>query len=210
LRQVYEDASPSASFADFVAALTVVLQEQWAQREFELREVSCVTRFTRTLVRAGLPNSKRTKELAQKLSRAHNAALAKATHIPPEIATFLGRAASKYQLALVSNFDDAPTARQMLQDAGVADHFDCVMISDEHGWRKPDPRIFADTLRKLEIRPDEALFVGEAPKEDVGGAKDAGMDVAWINPLRLPLPKNVPMPDYDVVSLVALQPFLFD
>jgi HAD superfamily hydrolase (TIGR01509 family) len=210
LRQLYDEADTGLPFPEFVRALDCVLREQWQTRKNDLREVACVTRFTRTLLRAGLTDSSATSNLAEKLSREHNAALVRATIIPREHAMLIERAASRYQLALVSNFDDASTAYALLRDAGIDRQFQCLTISVEHGWRKPDPRIFRDTLAQLSIEPSDALFVGDAVIEDVAGSKRAGMDVAWINPSGAALPVDIPSPDYNVPSLACLEPILLE
>ncbi|MFL6515420.1 MAG: HAD family hydrolase [Chthoniobacterales bacterium] len=210
LKRLYEDANTGIPFAEFVNALDTVLREQWQRREHHLREVACVTRFTRTLVRAGLTDSLSASTLAEKLSREHNAALIRATEISREHANFIERAARKYQLGLVSNFDDASTAYALLRAAGIERHFQCVTISVEQGWRKPDVRIFRDTLAGLGVEASEALFVGDAAVEDVAGAKRAGMDVAWINPSGLAVPPAIPRPDFNMPSLLALERVLLE
>jgi|SRR4051794_22459632 HAD superfamily hydrolase (TIGR01549 family) len=208
LKQLYEGAGTGIPFSKFVSVLDTVLAEQWETRKNDRREVACTTRFTRTLLRAGLTDALAASNLAEKLSHEHNAAVVRATHIPREHAILIEQVASRYKLAVVSNFDDASTAYALLRGAGIEHQFDCVTISVEHGWRKPDPRIFLDTLVRLNVEASDALFVGDAALEDVAGAKGAGMDVAWINSSGLPLPSNIPCPDYNVPSLAALEPIL--
>ena len=82
---------------------------------------------------------------------------------------------------LHSNFDHAETARHILQRDGATGYFERIVISDEHGWRKPHPRIFTDTLATLGVDPQDALFVGDSPDDDIRGASGVGMDVAWVN-----------------------------
>jgi HAD superfamily hydrolase (TIGR01509 family) len=210
VRQLYEKEVRDVPFAHFFSALVNDARERVEERSRDLREVSCRQRFTRTLLRAGLTNSASTRRLAEKLSLAYNSDFAGATQIPPEHARFIARTSAKYRLALVSNFDHGPTARQLLQSGMVAQHFLHIVVSDEHGWCKPDSRIFADTLAALEVDPDDALFVGDSPHDDISGAKRIGMDVAWINPRSNVLPDGIPTPDYTVPAIPFLQPFLFD
>jgi len=40
---------------------------------------------------------------------------------------------------------------------------------------KPHPDIFKYALRKLKVRPEEAMFVGDDVKVDYKGAKNVGM-----------------------------------
>ena len=79
------------------------------------------------------------------------------------------------------------------------------MISEEHGWRKPHPRIFTDTLAALGVEPREALFVGDSPHDDIRGASGVGMDVAWVNARSEPLPEEFPAPQYVVRAIPDLR-----
>ncbi|MGH8637861.1 MAG: GNAT family N-acetyltransferase, partial [Burkholderiales bacterium] len=54
---------------------------------------------------------------------------------------------------------------------------DVVVISGEVGLRKPDPAIFALTMRALRIDPAAAVHVGDDPVLDVVGARNAGLRV---------------------------------
>jgi len=209
LRTVYEQKVPAVPFASFFTALTDVSRELGDARAREKREFSSAYRFTLTLVRAGLPDSPATRRLAEELSLAHMALLAGATEIPPAHASLLRHARERYGVALVSNFDHGPTARRILRRGGVEDHFQCITISEEHGWRKPHPQIFTDTLSALGAEPEEALFVGDSSQEDIVGAKGVGMDMAWVNALNAALPAGIPAPDYTVRAIPELQRILF-
>jgi putative hydrolase of the HAD superfamily len=44
---------------------------------------------------------------------------------------------------------------------------------------KPDRRIFDLALRRLGVRPAEAVFVGDHPEIDIRGAQDADMRAIW-------------------------------
>jgi HAD superfamily hydrolase (TIGR01549 family) len=210
LRMLCEQRVPEVPFARFVTALTDVARELAEARSRQLREVSCIERFTLTLIRVGLADSASTRRLAEELSLAHNALLASATEVPERHARFLGRACARYSVALVSNFDDGPTARQVLRSGNVWEHFDHIVISEEHGWRKPHPAIFEDALAALGVKAEEALFVGDSPQEDILGAKRVGMDVAWVKGSNGALPDGIPTPDYTVQAIPALESLLFD
>ena len=63
----------------------------------------------------------------------------------PEVLARIGRRA---RLGLVSNFSHSPTARALLEEAGLLEHFDAIVISDRVGFRKPRPEIFREALRR--------------------------------------------------------------
>jgi putative hydrolase of the HAD superfamily len=209
LRAVVEQKAPSISFERFFSALSEESHELGEIRTREMREFPSAHRFALALMRAGLPDSLETHKVAQELSLAHMALLAAATEVPLSHAALLSRTREHYSMALVSNFDHAPTARSVLQKGKVEGHFQHIVISDEHGWRKPHPRIFTDTLAALGAEPQGALFVGDSPIDDIVGAKSVGMDIAWVNAPEAELPAGIPAPDYVVRALPELQAILF-
>jgi HAD superfamily hydrolase (TIGR01549 family) len=208
LRPIIEQKVPDVPFAQFFAALSAVSKELGEIRTREMQEFPSVQRFTLTLLRVGLDDSSETRRVAEELSRAHMALLAAATTIPQSHVRLLERARAAYRTALISNFDHAPTARAILQQGQVADLFHHITISDEHGLRKPHPQIFTDALAALGVKPEEALFVGDSPHDDILGAKGVGMDIAWINASAVALPEQVPTPEYTIRALPELHALL--
>ncbi len=77
---------------------------------------------------------------------------------------------------LVSNaFDPGWLLHGDLERMGLAERLDAAVFSSEIGKRKPHPAIFEAVLSRLEVAPEEALFVGDRRYEDVRGAKELGM-----------------------------------
>jgi HAD superfamily hydrolase (TIGR01549 family) len=196
-------------FEQFFSALSDVSKELADERARSLREFSSLHRFTQTLLRAGFSASPETDSLAEQLSLAHMEILSRATAVPEEHEDFLARVGKSYAVALVSNFDHGLTARKVLQNGRVEGHFQHVVISDEHGWRKPHPQIFTDALSALHVKSDAALFVGDSPQDDIVGAKAVGMDVAWVNAQAVELPDWAPAPEYIVSAIPDLKKILF-
>lgn len=209
LRTVVEQKVPTVPFPEFLAAHTEVSRELGDARLRDMREFSSAHRFALILARVGLNESVQTQQLAHELSLSHMALLTEATDIPSPHRELLAETQRHYRVALVSNFDHAATARNILHRDGAAKYFEHIVISDEHGWRKPHPRIFTDTLTALGVEPHEALFVGDSPYDDIRGASGVGMDVAWVNAQGAPLPEETPMPRYVVRAIPELQSVLF-
>jgi putative hydrolase of the HAD superfamily len=67
--------------------------------------------------------------------------------------------------------------RAKLAGSGLLPLLDVVVISEEVGFKKPDPRIFKVALDALRCPPEEAMFVGDSEETDVLGAKEVGMHV---------------------------------
>ncbi len=204
LRRVIAASAPGLAFDDFHAALEHTNRELAAERAREGREIASRERFRRALERAGLDAGAGVPELAEALSLRHMELLAGASDIPRAHLAFLSQLSADYRLALVSNFDHAPTAHAIVARDGASELFEHVVISDEFGWRKPNPRIFEHTLDALGITAREALFVGDSIDDDVRGAHAAGLDVAWVNARGEALPADAPRPDCVVASITEL------
>jgi putative hydrolase of the HAD superfamily len=66
---------------------------------------------------------------------------------------------SRYKLAVLSN--SPPKLAQWLRDWEILDLFDVVVCSGDEGLVKPDPAIFRLTLERLEVAPEEAVFIDD-------------------------------------------------
>lgn len=62
-----------------------------------------------------------------------------------------------------------------LRRTGLADFFEVMIVSSDHGYRKPDPRMFQMALKKLKLKPEETVFIGDSAFRDVGGAQSVGI-----------------------------------
>lgn len=83
----------------------------------------------------------------------------------------------KYALAVISDTGYTPGRylRVLLKDLNIYNVFDVFAFSDEIGVSKPDKRIFNYTLNYFNIKPDEALHIGDLLSTDIEGACEAGM-----------------------------------
>jgi len=209
LRAPYAEHVPSRDFKAFSQALLEVSAALTAERALDHRELPSRERFRRALAQVDAVASAvetRLHEVAEALSLAHMAHLASLTDVPPAHVDLLNDLARRYRLGLVSNFDHAPTARSILERHGVQGCFDVTLISDEFGRRKPHPSIFQAALDGLSAASDEALFVGDTPADDVGGAQAVGIDVAWLN--RHGADPCAPAPTYTLRDLTDLRRLL--
>ena len=76
---------------------------------------------------------------------------------------------------------DAPVKEAWLRLAYLNFHHivDAVITFDETGVRKPDPKPFMMILQKLEVKPEEAIMVGDWVERDIVGASKVGMKTAF-------------------------------
>lgn len=64
----------------------------------------------------------------------------------------------------------------VFERVGVIDLFSAMFFSSDYGIVKPSPRPFEYVLSELEIGSAEAIVVGDSPRRDLVGAKQAGID----------------------------------
>ena len=83
----------------------------------------------------------------------------------------------------------------------------CVVVSGEFGTAKPDPAIFEEALRLLGASKDSTIFVGDSPTADIEGARNAGMDTAWLSHGRR-WPVELKPPTHTLKRFTDLQPIL--
>ncbi|WHZ02880.1 HAD family hydrolase [Neobacillus sp. YX16] len=63
---------------------------------------------------------------------------------------------------------------------GIEKYFDRILISEWEGIKKPDPEIFKRALKQLNVPPQQSIYVGDHPENDVKAAQNAGMIGVWI------------------------------
>lgn len=76
------------------------------------------------------------------------------------------------ELACVSNWDVG--IGEQLEKAGLAHFLSAVVSSAETRAEKPDPRVFAEALRRLGVPPERTVHVGD-DEADQAGALAAGL-----------------------------------
>ncbi|PFA69852.1 2-haloalkanoic acid dehalogenase [Bacillus sp. AFS015802] len=94
-----------------------------------------------------------------------------------------------------------------IMNSGLHECFDVILISEEVGLEKPDQRIYQLALNKLQVHPEDALFVGDNLEKDVGGPKGAGLKGIWFNPGGMENDSDI-MPDEEIQSLDELLHYL--
>lgn len=89
--------------------------------------------------------------------------------------------------AIVSNWQCG--LEHFCTDLGLENVFDHVLASAEVGSAKPDPAIFFEAQRRLEVPPHRILHVGDSPVDDFEGGRRAGFQVVL---LQRPEPPATP------------------
>ncbi|MFD4370262.1 HAD family hydrolase [Streptomyces sp. NPDC058486] len=85
-----------------------------------------------------------------------------------------------WQLAVVTNGDhDAQHAK--LAAARLTGLLPTVVVSSDHGVRKPDPALFHTALAQLGASPEGAWVIGDSLAADIAGGLRAGLNTLWIS-----------------------------
>jgi len=83
--------------------------------------------------------------------------------------------ANGYKIALLSDFPP----EQKGDIWGIRDLCDVLLGSEEAGALKPDPTPFLTLAERLQLKPEQILYVGNNHKYDIVGSKNVGMKSAW-------------------------------
>jgi putative hydrolase of the HAD superfamily len=96
----------------------------------------------------------------------------------PKVIPTLNQLKKKYRLAILS---DAPKIQAWIRLAamGIQDKFDMVITFDETKSKKPSLKPFLYILKKLRLRPEECIMIGDSLKRDVAPAKRLGFKTVF-------------------------------
>ena len=83
--------------------------------------------------------------------------------------------ADGFRLGVLSDFP----VQNKLKFLGLED-WDCSFTSESTGYLKPHPEPFLELARRLDLEPQEILYVGNSYEKDVLGAASVGMKTAHL------------------------------
>lgn len=88
----------------------------------------------------------------------------------------------------------------------IEDIIDYMVFSEDVGARKPEKTIFETAMRKSNVKPEEAVFIGDSWESDIIGASNCGMKTIWLNRYK----KNCPNSNlaYEIQSFDPIENIL--
>nr|WP_325189649.1 HAD family hydrolase [uncultured Selenomonas sp.] len=113
-------------------------------------------------------------------------------------------------LGIITN-GDSMHQRNKLRSLNIAQWVpqECIIVSGDHAFRKPDVQIFREMEHRLGLAPEHLVYVGDAFGLDVMGAKCAGWQSVWFNHRNRKRPdKTEVLPDIEVHTEDALAALL--
>jgi HAD superfamily hydrolase (TIGR01549 family) len=125
------------------------------------------------------------------------------TYLDPEAKNVLKQLHETYKLGLVSNFSVPECGYELLEQYGLKQYLDAVVISGAVNRRKPSPEIYKIALKALGVEASETVFVGDSLTDDVQGSQNVGMTAVLLK--RTPIPEdNTVKPDAIIERLSEL------
>ncbi|MCX5970982.1 MAG: HAD family hydrolase [Coprothermobacterota bacterium] len=84
----------------------------------------------------------------------------------------------RYKLGVAAN--QMASCRPLLVKRGLLPYFRAILISEEIGLAKPDPRFFERLLRVAACAPERVVMVGDRIDNDIIPAKRMGLRTIWL------------------------------
>ncbi len=104
------------------------------------------------------------------------------------------------KIYLLSNAQSCFTIPE-LEMLGIADYFDDIVISSDHGCKKPGKRFFDILLDRYDIDKSTAIMIGNDCISDMQGALNAGLDSLYIHQeISTPLEGNSLICNYSIMD----------
>ncbi len=129
--------------------------------------------------------------VAEAITAYHGAWEQVTDHDPEAEAVLKGIKARGWATGLLSNTHwPRDLHERWLAEAGLLDHLDVRVYTSDLTHMKPHPIAFLTLLDAVGVAPENAVFVGDRPRDDIAGAQAVGM--------RTVLLTGRPVPPYDV------------
>jgi putative hydrolase of the HAD superfamily len=114
-----------------------------------------------------------------------------------------------YKIGLLTNSFLPMWMRDVeLREYEIIDYLDARVTAADVGYIKPHPAIYFRLLEMLQTAPEQAVFVGDRPKNDIAGANAAGLISVLIDPPHLERELEGVTPDFTILCLSDLLPIL--
>ena len=180
LREIYDSAHLDCLFATpeewdrVYHGINLTLWEQYGNGEIT-RDYLRSERFARPLRLAGMAEDE-AAGLSAQLDPLYLGLLGRKTSLivgARETLDYLS--ARGYRMGIVSNGFHEGQYNKM-RSSEIDGYFDIVVLSDDAGYNKPDPRFFDYALEKAGSRGKRNIVIGDNPTADIEGALNAGLE----------------------------------
>jgi putative hydrolase of the HAD superfamily len=188
----------SVTFADFArlhATLLEALHQRVMSGELDL-DTARTERFRQLFAAVGV-----TDAAPADAARVYRECYIRTRRAISGAAALLTTLRTRLKIGVVSN-NLLAEQQQKMKECGLDTLVDVLVVSEEAGVTKPDPRIFQLALARLGVTREHAVMVGDSWAADVEGGRAAGIPVVWFNRNGRPHPE----PESLVFELRSLEP----
>ena len=155
-----------------------IMQEQRQISSEQYPEVDVEAVWDALLARQGLASQAERSCLKRYLAQLYRGLSLKRLKRFAYVKRVLNTLRHSYRMAIVS--DAQPCfAWAEIRTVKLEGYFDPVIISAEYGFRKPDPRMIRLALEKIQLSPEEVIFVGNDMYHDIYGAQQLGIKTVF-------------------------------
>lgn len=202
---VFKKYYPDIAFDVFYVPFMETYSDFQEIKKKDNKEYPNGDRFRLLLSMLDLDSNTVNPEMIDKMVLTHMQGLASATYLPEGNRDTLDYLKKKgYKFALISNFDYAPTAYELLYIYDLRKYFEKIFFSIEVGWRKPSEKIFKAALDGCNIEIDEVIHVGDNFGADIVGSYEIGIDNIWLNRKEEELHHDYASPNFIIFKLPDL------
>lgn len=157
-------------------------------------------RFNETLCQLGVFDD----SLSEKISELYIKYSPKQKKLVPNTKYILEFLRKKYKLHIITNgFKEVQFIK--LQNSGIYNYFENIIISEDIGVLKPNKKIFLFAINLCKSKPEECLMIGDDIKSDILGAKQVCVDQVFYNYNNIKVTCN---PNYVIHDLKELENIL--
>ena len=132
------------------------------------------------LMQEGIRSSLHRGQQAKVIAHIYRGVSRNRLQLYPDVKRVLDELQKKYRLALISDAQSC-YALPEIQAVGLENYFESIVISSLHGFRKPDARLFQQTLDDMKLGPAEVIWVGNDMFRDIYGAQALGIKNIFID-----------------------------
>lgn len=112
-----------------------------------------------------------------------------------------------FVLGIITN-GESSFQNNKLDLLGFSHYFDEIIISGDIGVQKPGREPFDEMSRRLNIPPNELIYVGDNPLNDVKGSRDAGYTPIWVKTIGNWYFKDIERCQYEIENVSELIPLI--
>ena len=87
--------------------------------------------------------------------------------------------AAHYPVGVLTNGFAEVQAKKLDQFPVLREQSEAIVICEDVGVLKPDPKVFEHATEEAGVAADEVLYIGDSYRSDVEGAQPMGWRVAW-------------------------------